>query len=43
MEDVDADVYYGVYDIDNLLKQNMRYNGCYEELDKEPVVDTKIL
>lgn len=40
MEDVEADVYYGDYDIDDLLSQNMRYNGCYEELDKESVVDT---
>lgn len=39
MENVDADVYYGDYDIGDLLNQNMIYNGCYEELDTESVVD----
>lgn len=40
MEDVEADDYYGDYDIDDLLKQNMRYNGYYEDIDTESVVDT---
>ncbi len=40
MEDVQADDYYGDYDMDDLLRQSMRYNGYYEELDKESVVDT---
>lgn len=40
MEDVEVDAYYGDYDIDDLLNQNMKYNGYYEELDKESVVDT---
>lgn len=40
MEDVEVDAYYGNYDIDDLLNQNMKYNGYYEELDKESVVDT---
>ena len=40
MEDVEADDYYGDYDIGDILKQNMRYNGYYEELDKESVVNT---
>lgn len=39
MENIDADVYYGDYDIGDLLSQNMIYNGCYEELDTESVVD----
>lgn len=39
MENVDADIYYGDYDIGDLLNQNMIYNGCYEELDTESVVD----
>ena len=39
MENVDADVYYVDYDIGDLLNQNMIYNGCYEELDTESVVD----
>ena len=40
MEDVEADDYYGDYDIDDLLKQNMRYNGYYEDINTESVVDT---
>lgn len=40
MEDVEADDYYGDYDIDDLLKQNMRHNGYYDEIDTESVVDT---
>lgn len=40
MEDVEADDYYGDYDVGDLLKQNMRYNGYYEELDKKSVVNT---
>lgn len=39
MEDVDADDYYGDYDVGDLLKHNMRYNGYYEELDKQSVVN----
>lgn len=39
MDDVKAGHYYGDYDIGHLLNQNTRYNGCYEELDIEPVVD----
>ena len=39
MEDVDADDYYGDYDVSDLLKHNMRYNGYYEELDKQSVVN----
>ena len=39
MEDVQADDYYGDYDMDDLFKHNMRYNGYYEELDKESVTD----
>lgn len=40
MEDVEADDYYGDYDVGGLLKQNMRYNGYYEELDRKSVVNT---
>ena len=36
MEDVEADDYY---DVSDLLKHNMRYNGYYEELDKQSVVN----
>ena len=39
MEDVEADDYYGDYDVSDLLKHNMRYNGYYEELDKQSVVN----
>lgn len=39
MESVEVDDYYGDYDIDGLLKENMRYNGYYEELDIESVID----
>jgi len=39
MEDVEADDYYGDYDIGDILNQNLRYNGCYGELDIESVVD----
>ena len=39
MESVEVDDYYGDYDIDGLLKENMRYNGYYEELDTESVID----
>ena len=40
MEALEADDYYGDYDIDDLLKQNMRHNGYYDEIDTESVVDT---
>ncbi len=33
-------IIYGDYDIDDLLKQNMRHNGYYDEIDTESVVDT---
>lgn len=39
MESVEGDDYYGDYDIGGLLKENMRYNGYYEELDTESVID----
>lgn len=39
LENVEADDYYGDYDMDDLLKQNMKYNGYCEELDTESVVD----
>ena len=40
MEDIDSDDYYGDYDIGDLLNQNMKFNGYYEELDRESVVKT---
>lgn len=40
MEDIDSDDYYGEYDIGDLLNQNMKFNGYYEELDRESVVKT---
>lgn len=38
MEDIDSDDYYGEYDINDLLKQNTKFNGYCTELDKESVV-----
>ena len=40
MEDIDPDDYCGEYDISDLLKQNTKFNGYYEELDRESVVQT---
>lgn len=40
IEDIESDDYYGDYDITDLLNQNMKYNGCVAELDKEAVVET---
>ena len=40
MEDIEPDDYYGEYDIGELFNQNMRFNGYYEELDKESVIGT---
>ena len=39
MENIEADAYYGDYDIGDLINQNLKYNGYYEELDTESVVD----
>lgn len=38
MEDIAPDDYYSTYDIDDLLKENIKYNGLYEEVDKEEVI-----
>ncbi|MCH5343015.1 MAG: restriction endonuclease [Acetatifactor sp.] len=40
MEHIDADNYYVKYDIDDLLVQNMKFSGPYEELDEEGVTQT---
>lgn len=40
MEDIDPDDYYVEYDMGDLLSQNMKFNGYYEELDRETVVKT---
>ncbi len=40
MEDIEPSDFYGGYDIKDLLNENMIFNGCYKELNKEPVVQT---
>lgn len=40
VEDIEPDDYYAEYDMEDLLNQNMKYNGCYQELDREAVVKT---
>lgn len=40
MEDIYIDSYAKGYDVNELIKQNMNFNGYFEELDKESVVST---